>query len=36
MEKSSIYIAANVPHSEIGTASAGMKVAEADRRNRKN
>ena len=35
MEKSSMYMVANVPHSEIGTASAGMKVAEAERRNRK-
>ena len=35
MEKSSMYIAAKVPSSEIGTASAGMKVADAERRNRK-
>src|SRR5260370_31298474 len=35
MEKSNAYMTANVPHSEIGTASAGMKVAAAERRNRK-
>ena len=35
MEKSSMYMTAKVPQSEIGTASAGMKVADAERRNRK-
>ena len=35
MEKSSMYMTAKVPHSEIGTASAGMKVADAERRKRK-
>ena len=30
-----MYITAQVPNSEIGTASAGMKVADAERRNRK-
>ena len=34
-EKSSTYMTAKVPQSEIGTASAGMKVADAERRNRK-
>ena len=35
MEKPNAYIAAQVPISETGTASAGMMVAEAERRNRK-
>src|SRR6267154_5461191 len=35
MEKSSTYMTAKVPHSEIGTASAGIRVADAERRNRK-
>ena len=35
IEKPNAYIAAQVPISEIGTASAGMMVAEAERRNRK-
>ena len=35
MEKFSAYIIAQVPISETGTASAGMMVAEAERRNRK-
>ena len=35
IEKSNAYIAAQVPISEIGTASAGMMVAETERRNRK-
>src|SRR5260370_38608637 len=35
MEKSSMYMAAKGPQSEIGTASAGIKVADAERRNRK-
>ena len=30
-----MYMTAQVPSSEIGTASAGMKVADAERRNRK-
>ena len=34
-EKSSMYMTAKVPQSEIGTASAGIIVAEAERRNRK-
>ena len=35
IEKPKAYIAAQVPISEIGTASAGMMVAETVRRNRK-
>ena len=35
IEKSKAYIAAHVAISEIGTASAGMMVAVAERRNRK-
>ena len=35
MEKPNAYIAAQVPISETGTASAGMIVAETERRNRK-
>ncbi len=35
MEKPNRYIAANVPTSDTGTASAGMIVAETFRRNRK-
>ena len=35
IEKPSPYIAAQVAISEIGTASAGMTVAAADRRKRK-
>jgi hypothetical protein len=35
MEKFSAYMIAQVPISETGTASAGMMVADADRRNRK-
>ena len=35
MEKPNPYIAAQVATSEIGTASAGMTVATAERRNRK-
>src|SRR5215475_7667721 len=35
IEKSNAYIMAQVPISEIGTASAGISVAVADRRNRK-
>ncbi len=35
MEKPKAYIAAQVPISEMGTASAGMMVAETFRRNRK-
>ena len=35
MEKPSAYIAAQVPISETGTASAGMMVAESERRKRK-
>ena len=35
IEKPNAYIAAQVPMSEIGTASAGMRVAETERRNRK-
>src|SRR5438132_9074492 len=35
IEKSNAYIIAHVPISEIGTASAGIRVALADRRNRK-
>src|SRR5215471_9166453 len=34
-ENPSAYIAAQVPINETGTASAGMIVAEAERRNRK-
>ena len=30
-----MYMTAQVPNSEIGTASAGMNVADAERRNRK-
>src|SRR5437764_11941061 len=35
IEKPNVYITAQVLISETGTASAGMIVAEADRRNRK-
>ena len=35
MEKPNAYMTAQVPTSEIGTASAGIAVAEAERRNRK-
>src|SRR6266540_7150991 len=35
MENPNAYIAAQVPTRDIGTASAGMMVAEAERRNRK-
>src|SRR5215471_8831653 len=35
IEKSNAYIIAHVPISEIGTASAGISVAAAERRNRK-
>ena len=35
IEKPNAYIAAQVPTSEIGTASAGMMVADTERRNRK-
>ena len=35
IEKPNAYIAAQVPTSEIGTASAGMMVADTFRRNRK-
>ena len=35
IEKPNAYIAAQVAMSEIGTASAGMMVAAADRRKRK-
>ena len=30
-----MYMTAKVPQSEIGTASAGIRVADAERRNRK-
>src|SRR5262249_31343548 len=35
MEKPNTYMAAQVPMSDTGTASAGMMVAETERRNRK-
>src|SRR6516164_4663872 len=35
MENPNTYIAAQVPIKDTGTASAGMMVAESDRRNRK-
>ena len=35
IEKPNAYITAQVPISEIGTASAGMMVADTERRNRK-
>src|SRR5262249_5045232 len=35
MEKPNTYIAAHVPISDTGTASAGIMVAEIERRNRK-